>query len=134
MQTLRVATRILWITDDPIRAKRLAKTLEQACLRHGISFCSLGASGPAASQALLNNKGSISTLAGSLTNTSFTIGWQPGWDIDEARALAAEIFAVALSPVAGASFRFGVSFKPAQNCPYFPMATAGEMEGFSLGL
>jgi hypothetical protein len=137
VQTLRIATRILWFGDhydDPITVRRIATALETASLRHGISFCSLGASGPAASRGFLQNKGSISTLAGSLTNTSFTVGWQPGWDIQEARTLAAEIFAVAQSPVAGASFRFGISFKPARNCPYFPMATAGEEEGFSLGL
>lgn len=61
------------------------------------------------------------------------MAWQPEWDLNEARLLAEEIFDTALLSNS-ANFRLAVSFNCPANCPYFPVASAGENRGFALGL
>ena len=135
VQTTRVATRVLRHFKTPEEALVVAKTMEASALRHGITFLSLGSTGGVNGKAFLDQPGALSRLATSLTNTSFTVAWQEGWSLAEARALATEIFSMAAGPnaAAGSNFRFAVAFNCPPGIPYFPVATAGDRRGFALG-
>lgn len=120
---MRLATNALQQLSSPTEATQMATPLQRCCLAHGITFLSLGSTGPNGS-AFLANKGCISSLAASLTNTSFTVQWLPQWGLREAHLLAEEIFHMAEMTNGGANFRFGVAFNCPPGIPFFPAAEA----------
>jgi uncharacterized protein (UPF0210 family) len=132
VQTTRIATRVL---QDNVKGTKeitaLAESLEQACLRHGISFLSLGSTSPAHSDIFLNEHNFLSDFASSLQFTSFTVAWQPGWDFQHAKRLAEEIFRLAELTNGEANFRFAVSFNCKPGIPFFPAAEAPSLPHIS---
>jgi uncharacterized protein (UPF0210 family) len=134
VQTTRVATRALDAAPTLAEAVALGAALDAAAAAAGVEFLNLGAT----SQRAFLAPGAVASLAGTLTRSSFTVLWDGAWGPEEARALAAGIFAAAAAPDPAATFRFGVAFGVAPHCPFFPAARAGVGSaaprlGFALG-
>lgn len=132
VQTLRIATNFLSTAPNPQSVIKNAPVIERIALGNGLSFLNLGTTSDP--EFLKNHY--ISTLASSLSHTSFTISWDINWKIHEARLLAEEIFEMAQATSGSANFRFAVAFncKPG-SIPYFPAAAASsESFGFALGM